>query len=130
MSLNKHDNQVNLGHARKRKRIDDKIPKPGGKRPRRCDKESNKQYVSPYFSSTSNNTITRTGRNQHDHIPLQPNTSNNPLVFTRTLSDTSNLSSSTTSSVSSTPKVIKTIQFLAPISLGISQHQSNPTSVW
>ncbi|CAF1544219.1 unnamed protein product, partial [Adineta steineri] len=52
MPTDKRDNNINLGHERKRKRIDDKITKPGGKRPRRCDKEPTKKYTSPYFQGT------------------------------------------------------------------------------
>ncbi|CAF1096172.1 unnamed protein product [Rotaria sordida] len=54
MPIENTDHNVNLGYERKRKKIEDKIPKSGGKRPRQCDKENN--YSSPYFTSNNNNT--------------------------------------------------------------------------
>ena len=50
MPIESNDQKMNLGHERKRKKIESKIPKPGGKRPRRCDKENTK--TSQYFSSS------------------------------------------------------------------------------
>ena len=56
MPTDKLENERNAGHERKRKRIDDKITKSGGKRPRRCDKEPTKKYISPYFQGIQDNT--------------------------------------------------------------------------
>ncbi|CAF4924714.1 unnamed protein product [Rotaria sp. Silwood1] len=116
MPLEKRDNQVNLGHARKQKRIEDKIPKAGGKRPRRCDKQSNTQYTSPYFSGTHSRTTSHSETHQHNYLPVQLNSSNNTPVA-RILTDISNLSSPTTFNMNTTPKIIKAIRFLTPVSL-------------
>ncbi|CAF0958560.1 unnamed protein product [Rotaria sordida] len=129
MPLDKRDNQVNLGHERKRKRIDDKIKKAGGKCPRRCDKESNKEHTSSYFTSKQNNTTNAVETRQNDIISFPLNPSNNPQLVTRTLTDISNLPSPSTSNVTTTSKVIKAIRFITPINLIVSQQQSNQTEV-
>lgn len=51
--LDGNDDKVNVGHEKKRKRIENMIGKPGTKRPRRIDKEKSKLFTSPSFSSTS-----------------------------------------------------------------------------
>ncbi|CAF4078028.1 unnamed protein product [Rotaria sordida] len=129
MPLDKRDNQVNLGHERKRKWIDDKIKKAGGKCPRRCDKESNKEHTSSYFSSKQNSTTNAIGTRRDDIISFPLNPSNNPQLVTRTLTDISNLPSSSTSNVTTTPKVIKAIRFITPINLIVPQQQLNQTEV-
>ncbi|CAF3822698.1 unnamed protein product [Rotaria sp. Silwood1] len=129
MSLDKRDNHVNLGHERKRKRIDDKIKKVGGKCPRRCDKESNQKYTSSHFSSKQNNATNAVETRRDDIISFPLNPSNNPQFVTRTLTDISNLPSSSTSNVTTTPKVIKAIRFITPVNLIVSQQQSNQAEV-
>ncbi|CAF5017085.1 unnamed protein product, partial [Rotaria sp. Silwood1] len=61
MPIEHTDHETNLGHERKRKRLENKISKSGGKRPRRCDKEN--KYSSPYFTS-NNNTSTANQLNE------------------------------------------------------------------
>ncbi|CAF4937674.1 unnamed protein product [Rotaria sp. Silwood1] len=130
MSLDKRDNHVNLGHERKRKRIDDKIKKVGGKCPRRCDKESNQKYTSSHFSSKQNNATNAVETRRDDIISFPLNPSNNPQFVTRTLTDISNLPSSSTSNVTTTPKVIKAIRFITPVNLIVSQQQSNQAEIY
>ncbi|CAF1596322.1 unnamed protein product [Rotaria sp. Silwood1] len=130
MSLDKRDNHVNLGHERKRKRIDDKIKKVGGKCPRRCDKESNQKYTSSHFSSKQNNATNAVETRRDDIISFPLNPSNNPQFVTLTLTDISNLPSSSTSNVTTTPKVIKAIRFITPVNLIVSQQQSNQAEIY
>ena len=71
MPTDHSDNGNNLDHERKRKRIDDKISKSGGKRPRWCDKESRKTYTSQYFSSTQSIQLNPPPVVQVDRAPLR-----------------------------------------------------------
>ena len=115
MPADKRDNEINVGHERKRKRIDDKITKPGGKRPRRCDKEPTKKYISPYFQGIQDNTtnIYQTRQEDVSHAAkIEPITSSKT---TGSLTNITNLRSPSTSNVVATPNCIKTIHILAPI---------------
>jgi len=122
MPVDNCDKKVNLGHERKRRRIEDKIKKPGGKRPRRCDKEPNKKYTSPYFSSNQINTTNASQTCQGD-TTSQMNASINPPSIIHALTDVSNLpsSSSSTSNVGAAPKLVKAIRFLTPINVNVPQ---------
>ncbi|CAF2757759.1 unnamed protein product [Rotaria sp. Silwood2] len=121
----KCNNKINLGHERKRKRIDDKITKPGGKRPRRIDKESNKKYTSPYFSASQINTTNDSQTCQGDITSSRVNTSINSPPVIRALTGVSNLPSSSTSTVDVAPKLVRVIRFLTPINVTVPLPQSN-----
>jgi hypothetical protein len=122
MPIENTDNKTNLGHERKRKRIDDKIPKSGGKRPRRCDKENH--CSSSYFTSNNNTSSA-----------IKPPTDNNPcssaslpintLPTTSPFQNVTNFSSSTTTVTGSTPRLIKSVRFISPTNLTIVPAQQN-----
>ena len=128
MPTDKRDNKVNLGHERKQKRIDNKITKPGGKRPQRCDKEPATKYISPYFQGNQDNTKniypTRQGANPSEKI--EPITSTR---ITHGLTNITNLLPSSTSNVVATPNRIQTIRLLAPIGVGFPPQQFSQTVI-
>lgn len=117
MPLEKIDQKVNLGHERKRKRMEDKIRKAGTKQPRRCDKESSKTYTSPYFS-TSQNITTNSSQTYLGATTTQMTALPNLPFTTRPLSNISNLpQSSSTSTVGLPPQGIRAIRFLSPLNI-------------
>jgi len=126
MPLDDQDNTINLGHERKRKRMEDKIRKPGGKRPRRCDKEPKQKHTSPYFSSNQLNT-SNLSQSSQNNFTSQMNTSIGLPSAVPTLTNITNLpSSSSTSAIGIAPKSIKAIRFLTPINVNIPlQQQAN-----
>ncbi|CAM4845796.1 unnamed protein product, partial [Rotaria magnacalcarata] len=109
MPTDKRDNNINHGHERKRKRIDDKITKPGGKRPRRCDKEPTKKYTSPYFQGTQGNTTNVNQTRQGNVSHSQRDEPINSPAISGGLTNITNLPSSLTSNVV-TPSRIQIIQ--------------------
>ncbi|CAF0937667.1 unnamed protein product [Rotaria sordida] len=107
----------------KEKKIEDKIPKPGGKRPRQCDKENN--YSSPYFTSNNNNTSiankTHEVNNHLSSISLPINT----LSRTLPLRNVSSLSPSSSAVTVPTPTLIRSVRLISPINLAIIPLQQN-----
>ncbi|CAF3364813.1 unnamed protein product [Rotaria socialis] len=128
MPTDKRDNNINLGHERKRKRIDDKITKPGGKRPRRCDKEPTKKYTSPYFQGTQGNTTNVNQTRQGNVSHSQRDEPINSPAISRGLTNITNLPSSSTSNVV-TPSRIQSIRFLTPINIRLPIQQLNQTVI-
>ncbi|CAF2986464.1 unnamed protein product [Rotaria sp. Silwood2] len=102
-----------------------KITKPGGKRPRRIDKESNKKYTSRYFSASQINTTNDPQRCQGDITSSRVNTSINSPPVIRALTGVSNLPSSSTSAVDVAPKLVRVIRFLTAINVTVPLPQSN-----
>jgi hypothetical protein len=124
MPIEDTDNKINLGHERKRKRIDNKIGKAGGKRPRRCDKEKENNHLSPYF--TSNNNATTTNKQNADNNPRPPaSLPINTLPLTSPFQNVSNVSSSTSTVTGSTARLIKSVRFISPTNLTIVPSQQN-----
>ncbi|CAF2264539.1 unnamed protein product [Rotaria magnacalcarata] len=128
MPTDKRDNNINLGHERKRKRIDDKITKPGGKRPRRCDKEPTKKYTSPYFQGTQGNTTNVNQTRQGNVSHSQRDEPINSPAISGGLTNITNLPSSLTSNVV-TPSRIQSIRFLTPINIRLPIQQLNQTVI-
>lgn len=121
--IGKKKNKPNLGHERKRKRIEDKVGKPGRKRPRRCDKEN--EQLSRYFTTHNNTSAT-----------LQPTTTSNSSSASPSISSTPRLSLQNISNVGppsivvdSIPRVIKSIRFMAPTNFLISPPNQNQMTV-
>ena len=119
------DNSNNLGHERKRKRIDDKISKSGGKRPRRIDKETRKTYTSQYFPSTQSIQQNPPPIAQVDQVSLQANTKENPSTIHRPLNVISNLPSSSASNTGAAPRFVQAIRFLTPVNLNVPLQNAN-----
>ncbi|CAF3798185.1 unnamed protein product [Rotaria sp. Silwood1] len=120
MPIEHTDHETNLGHERKRKRLENKILKSGGKRPRRCDKEN--KYSSPYFTS-NNNTSTANQLNEVNNTYSSVSLSISTLSTTSPLQNVSNLSLS--SSNIPTPTIIKAVRFLSPTNLTVAPPQKN-----
>ena len=104
------DSKINLGHERKRKRMEDKIPKSGGKRPRRCDKEN--KHSSPYFgsnqtTSTDNKSVVVNPSSSITSLPVNTFSINSPLQ------DTTNIRAATSTLNGSMPTLIKSVRFWA-----------------
>lgn len=119
MPIDKSSEKSNLGHARKRKRIEDKITKPGGKRPRRCDKDPTQKITSPYFRSNENSS-TILSQTKQIGMSSQIASLNNPSSSNRALTDVSNLpSSSSTTPVDSLQRRITAIRFVTPININV-----------
>jgi hypothetical protein len=124
MPTDKCDNNVNLGHVRKRKRTDDKKGKAGGKRPLRCDKETNQENTFPNYPLNQINT-TNVRQTYPGDMTSQVNVPINPPLMIHALTDVSNLPSSSTSTVNVAPKLVKAIRFLTPINANVPLQQSN-----
>ncbi|CAF0895920.1 unnamed protein product [Adineta steineri] len=127
MPMDKSNEKVNLGHSRKRRRIEDKITKPGGKRPRRCDKDPEKKNTSPYFHSNENSS-TILSQTKQIGIASQTASLNNPSSITRALTDISNVPSSSTA-LDSIQRRITSIRFVTPINISMPLRQSTESLV-
>ena len=124
MPMDDTGNKVNLGHERKRKRIDNKIGKAGGKQPRRCDKENNQSSSSSYF--TSNNNTSTTNKPPGEHNPCSSVTlSTNTLSITSPFQNISNFSPSSSGVTGPKPTIIKSVRFISPTNLTIVPSQQN-----
>lgn len=119
------DNSNNLGHERRRKRIDDKISKSGGKRPRRIDKEIRKTYTSQYFPATQSTQLNPAPVAEVDQVRLRANSKENPSTINRPLSVISNLPSSSASNTGAAPRFVQAIRFLTPVNLNVPLHNAN-----
>ena len=127
MPVDNRDKKVNLGHARKRKRIEDKIKKPGSKCPRRCDKESDVvKYTSPYFPSNQINSTdtTQSSANAVTRLIVP----SNPPSTVRAPTDIFNLPSSSRSAVES--QIVTAIRFLTPVNIQVPPQQPNQNVVF
>ncbi len=122
MPIEDTDGKTNLGHERKRRRIENKIAKAGGKRPRRCDKEKENNHLSPYF--TSNNISPNTNRQNADNTPSSSaSLPTNTLPVTSPLQNVLNVTPSTSTVTGSTARLIKSVRFISPTNLTIVPSQ-------
>jgi len=122
MPIDDTGNKVNLGHERKRKRIDNKIGKAGGKQPRRCDKENN--HSSPYFTS-NNNTSTTSKPPGHNNLCSSVTSSTNTFSIASPFQNISNFSPSSLGVTVPKPTIIKSVRFISPTNLTIVPSQQN-----
>ena len=125
MPVDDSSNRVNIGHERKRKRIDDKISKSGGKRPRRCDKESRKTYTSTYFRTTQTNNGNHSQANENGNVSTPGNTTTSASSTNDPLNVISKLPISSLPPAGTAPRLVQSIRFLTPINVNIPLQQSN-----
>lgn len=132
MPVDDQDNANNLGHARKRRRMEDKIRKPGGKRPRRCDKDPKQTNTSSYFSLNQSSTG-NLPQNYQNNISSQTAAATSSSSIIPTITNVTNVhstSSSNACNASSTSNVVRAIRILTPLNVNIplSQQQGQPVN--